>query len=167
VIANLSLIDTKHQGIENSWRQIIVVYLIAFVRRLRLLTTRVIEDKEEPIGLGRDALIKEGAWFEGVFFASLNTNVRMSCCSALPYIYLALIAISTVSHQTIGILPLLYQLRYILKRAGNSLSARNPSILLQVLLNIGEILTAIFNQTASEIMVPFTIAWKSHLLTLI
>jgi hypothetical protein len=61
VIADLSLIDTKHQGIENSWRQIIVVYLIAFVRRLWLLTTRVIEDKEEPIGLGRNTLIKEGA----------------------------------------------------------------------------------------------------------
>jgi len=61
MITDFRLIDTKHQCIENCWGQVIVVNLIALVRGLCLLTTRIIEYKEEPIRLRWNAFIKERA----------------------------------------------------------------------------------------------------------
>jgi hypothetical protein len=58
MVADLGLIDTKHQCVENCRRQIIIVNLIALVRRLDLWTI-IIEEEEESIGGSWNALIKE------------------------------------------------------------------------------------------------------------
>jgi hypothetical protein len=78
-----------------------------------------------------------------------------------------MIAAAIVSHQTIGVVTLLYQLRYILEGAGDGLSARDPSVLLQVLLNVREVLTPILYQAASHIMVSLAFRRQAHLLSLI
>jgi hypothetical protein len=36
VVADLGLIDTKHQSVKDRWREVIVVNLVALVRRLNL-----------------------------------------------------------------------------------------------------------------------------------
>ena len=48
MVADLSLIDTKHQSVEYRWREVIVVDLIALVWRLNLQSI-IVEKKEEPV----------------------------------------------------------------------------------------------------------------------
>jgi hypothetical protein len=52
---HLALVNTKHQGVEDRRREVIVVNLVALVRWLRL----VVEHEKVPIRLRGQALIEE------------------------------------------------------------------------------------------------------------
>lgn len=45
---NFSLIDTKHKGIEDSGREVVVVYLLALMRGLRAVMV-ILEKEKEPV----------------------------------------------------------------------------------------------------------------------
>ena len=82
------------------------------MRRLRLI---IVQEEHIPIRLSRETLVKEGARLKCVFFASLRTQVRLGGRPTLSDIYLTLVTITCVGYQPVSVMPLLYQLGYVLK----------------------------------------------------
>ena len=45
---NFCLIDTEHESVEDSGREIVIVNLLTFMRRLRAVVV-ILEEEEEPV----------------------------------------------------------------------------------------------------------------------
>lgn len=105
-----------------------------------------------------NTFIKEWARFKGLLLTSLITGtayVWLSCASSISKVLL---------------LYLLYDNWNIIKRASNSISTWDLSVLLKTLFYVSKVLTTIFNKTFSNIMgsCMLRITWgHSHLMPLI
>lgn len=145
MVAHFGLIDTKHQGIEDSRWEIISVNLTAFVWGNRLLGLLVRKEEQVTVGGGWNTLIEKGGGFESIFFPS-SADVGLGGCTSVTDIYLAAIVMASLTHSSISTLP--YQLAHVMQRACYRIPAADSGVLHKVFLYIGEVLTAIFDQTS-------------------